>query len=134
MALDRRAAGDPLPPVPPAALAWSTFIDGGAAGFREPSGCVGGLCAAVAALPSWQHTYAAGIDRRIVHSTSVRRAARNATDRHISRSCRTCGAPQIPLPPCPPRANEAAGGVKTMDNAIAIFSALLATGKLPIIH
>ena len=37
-------------------------------------------------------------------------------------------------PPCPPRANEAAGGVKTTDNAIASFSALLATGKLHRIH
>jgi hypothetical protein len=34
-------------------------------------------------------------------------------------------------PPCPPRANEAAGGVKTMDNAIAIFSALIDIRKLP---
>jgi hypothetical protein len=36
-----------------------------------------------------------------------------------------------PCPPCPPRANEAAGGVRTMDNAIAIFSALLDIRKLP---
>jgi hypothetical protein len=34
-------------------------------------------------------------------------------------------------PPCPPRANEAAGGVKTMATAIAIFSALLDIRKLP---
>ena len=34
-------------------------------------------------------------------------------------------------PPCPPRANEAAGGVKTIDNAIASFSALLDIRKLP---
>jgi hypothetical protein len=37
-------------------------------------------------------------------------------------------------PPCPPRANEAAGKVKTKDNAIAIFGALLDIRKLPIIH
>jgi hypothetical protein len=36
-----------------------------------------------------------------------------------------------PCPPCPPRANEAAGGVRTMDTAIAIFSALLDIRKLP---
>src|ERR1700682_5127421 len=38
-------------------------------------------------------------------------------------------------PPCPPppRANEAAGGVKTMDNATAIFIALLDIRKL-LIH
>src|SRR5438309_10175079 len=28
-------------------------------------------------------------------------------------------------PPCPPRANEAAGGVKTMNNAIATFTEVL---------
>jgi hypothetical protein len=37
-------------------------------------------------------------------------------------------------PPCPPRANAAAEGVNTIDNAIASFSALLATGKLHMIH
>ena len=32
-------------------------------------------------------------------------------------------------PPCPPRANEAAGGVKTMNNAIAIFTEVLDIGS-----
>ena len=31
-------------------------------------------------------------------------------------------------PPCPPRANEAAGGVKTMNSAIAIFTEVLDMG------
>ena len=33
-------------------------------------------------------------------------------------------------PPCPPRANEAAGGVKTMSNAIATFTEVLDMGAL----
>jgi hypothetical protein len=36
--------------------------------------------------------YAAGIDCRIVYSTSVRRTARNTADRHISRTRRTGGS------------------------------------------
>src|SRR3979411_2997265 len=32
-------------------------------------------------------------------------------------------------PPCPPRANEAAGGVKTMNNAIATFTEVLDMGS-----
>jgi hypothetical protein len=35
--------------------------------------------------------YAARIDRSIVYSTSIRRTARNTTDRHISRTRRTSG-------------------------------------------
>jgi hypothetical protein len=34
-------------------------------------------------------------------------------------------------PPCPPRANEAADGVKTMNNAIAIFTEALDIGAPP---
>ena len=39
-------------------------------------------------------------------------------------------------PPCPPppRANEAAGGVKTMNNAIATFTEVLDTGSTTMIH
>ena len=37
-------------------------------------------------------------------------------------------------PPCPPRANEAAGGVKTMNNAIATFTELLDIGSTTMIH
>ena len=37
-------------------------------------------------------------------------------------------------PPCPPRANEAAGGVKTMNNAIAIFTEVLDMGSTTMIH
>jgi hypothetical protein len=37
-------------------------------------------------------------------------------------------------PPCPPRANEAAGGVKTMNSAIAIFTEVLDMGSTTMIH
>jgi hypothetical protein len=37
-------------------------------------------------------------------------------------------------PPCPPRANEAAVGVKTMNNAIAIFTEVLDMGSTTMIH
>jgi hypothetical protein len=37
-------------------------------------------------------------------------------------------------PPCPPRANEAAGGVKTTNNAIAIFTEVLDIGSTTMIH
>jgi hypothetical protein len=37
-------------------------------------------------------------------------------------------------PPCPPRANEAAGGVKTMNNAIATFTEVLDMGAATMIH
>jgi hypothetical protein len=37
-------------------------------------------------------------------------------------------------PPCPPRANEAAGGVKTMNNAIATVTAVLDMGSASMIH
>jgi hypothetical protein len=37
-------------------------------------------------------------------------------------------------PPCPPRANEAAGGVKTMNNAIATFTEVLHMGSTTMIH
>src|SRR5216683_4220460 len=37
-------------------------------------------------------------------------------------------------PPCPPRANEAAGGVKTMNNEIAIFTEALDMGSTTMIH
>jgi hypothetical protein len=37
-------------------------------------------------------------------------------------------------PPCPPRANEAAGGVKTMNNAIATFTEVLDMGSASMIH
>ena len=85
--------------------------------------------------------HSAGIDRRIVHSTGVGRAPRNTTDRHVSHRPRTSGSrksshcpkPACP-PPCPPRANEAAGGVKTMNNAIATFTEVLDMGSAPMIH
>jgi hypothetical protein len=37
-------------------------------------------------------------------------------------------------PPCPPRATEAAGGVKTMNNAIATFTEVLHMGSTTMIH
>ena len=37
-------------------------------------------------------------------------------------------------PPCPPRANEAAGGVKNMNNAIATFTEALDIGSTTMIH
>ncbi len=37
-------------------------------------------------------------------------------------------------PPCPPRANEAADGVKNMNNAIATFTEALDIGSTPMIH
>src|SRR5882762_1376282 len=37
-------------------------------------------------------------------------------------------------PPCPPRANEAAGGLKTMNNAIATFMEVLDMGSASMIH
>jgi hypothetical protein len=37
--------------------------------------------------------------------------------------------PIAPKPACPPRANEAAGGVKTMNNAIATFTEVLDMGS-----
>ena len=37
-------------------------------------------------------------------------------------------------PPCPPRANEAAGGVKTMNNAIATFTEVLDMRSSTMIH
>jgi hypothetical protein len=49
-------------------------------------------------LRLWEETYpgsvahSAGIDRRIVHSTSVCWAPRNTTDRHISHSRRASGS------------------------------------------
>jgi len=37
-------------------------------------------------------------------------------------------------PACPPRANEAAGGVKTKNSAIAIFTEVLDMGSTTMIH
>jgi hypothetical protein len=37
-------------------------------------------------------------------------------------------------PPCPPRANEAADGVKNMNNAIATFTVALDIGSTSMIH
>ena len=37
-------------------------------------------------------------------------------------------------PPCPPRANEAAAGVKTISNAIATFTEALDIGSTTVIH
>ena len=42
--------------------------------------------------------------------------------------------PIAPKPACPPRANEAAGGVKTMNNAIATFTEVLDMGSTTMIH
>lgn len=100
MALDRRVAGD-VPLVPRAAIAGLRSSTEAPPDFAKTRLRRGGY------VRLWQRcrlgsiTYAAGIDRRIVHSTSVRRAARNATDRHISRSCRTCAARKSPVPPVP---------------------------------
>ena len=45
----------------------------------------------------------------------------------------TAAEPACP-PPCPPRANEAAGGVKTRNNAIATFTEVLDMGSTIMIH
>jgi hypothetical protein len=43
-------------------------------------------------------------------------------------------APIAAKPACPPRANEAAGGVKNMNNAIATFAEALDIGSTTMIH
>ena len=42
--------------------------------------------------------------------------------------------PNADKPACPPRANKAAGGVKTMNNAIATFTEVLDMGSTTMIH
>jgi hypothetical protein len=123
----------PPPPSASGSACWFKFIDGGAAGFRVPPGCVetamwGCGCGAILkALPTPLGSTVAlfnppafagprGIPLIGTFPVPAEPAARA----------------NPPCPPCPPRANEAAGGVKTMDNAIAIFSALLDIRKLPL--
>src|SRR5439155_2970538 len=79
--------------------------------------------------------HAAGIDRRIVHSTGVCRARAIPLIGTFPIAPEPAGRGNPPIapkpacpPPCPPRANEAAGGVRIRNNAIATFTDVLDMG------
>ena len=124
---------------------WFKFIDRGAAGFREPPGCVGAAmfgCGSVPipilkALPCPLGSTVAlfippafpgprGIPLIGTFPVPAEPAGRENAPIAAKPAC---------PPPCPPppRANEAAGGVKTMHNATAIFIVLLDIRKF-LIH
>src|ERR1700736_386765 len=81
--------------------------------------------------------HSAGIDRYIVQSTSVCWAPRAIpligrfpdTPEPAGRENPPIAAKPACPPPCPPRANEAAGGIKTMNNAIVTLTEMLDMGS-----
>jgi len=64
-------------------------------------------------------------------STNISSAPIVAAFGRLPPKCPIAAEPACP-PPCPPRANEAAGGVKTMNNAKAIFTEVLDMGEAPL--
>jgi hypothetical protein len=117
---------------------WSEFIDGGSAGLREPTGraaaamcgCGGG--ATLAAIPT---PLGSTVELFSPPAFAGPRAIPLIGTFPIAPEPAGRENPRIAAePPCPPRANEAAGGVKTMNSAIAIFTEVLDMGSTTMIH
>ena len=133
---------------PPASTSGSAasfkFINGGAAVFRVPPGCVetamwgGGSGAILKALPTPLGSTAtlfippAFAGPRAIPLIGTFPVPAEPAAR--GNNPPTAPKPACP-PPCPPpRANEAADGVKTINNAIAIFTEALDIGTATMIH
>jgi hypothetical protein len=106
---------------------WSEFIDEGAAGFREPAVCAIAAaamcgCGSGAILEAFPNPLGSTAELFIPPAFAGPRAI------PLIGTFPIAPEPACP-PPCPPRANEAAGGVKTMNNAIATFTEVLDMGS-----
>ena len=122
----------------------STFIDGGATGFREPTGCVGASmcgCGSVAILAVLPMPLGSTVELFIPPAFAGPRGIPLIGT--FPTPAEPAGRANAPIaakpacpPPCPPppRANEAAAGVKNMNNAIATFAEALDIGSTTMIH
>jgi len=120
----------------------STFIDGSATGFREPPGCVGAAmcgCGSVAILAALPMPLGSTVELFIPPAFPGPRGIPLIGTFPVPAE--PAGRENAPIaakpacpPPCPPRANEAAGGVKNMNNAIATFTEALDIGSATMIH
>ena len=120
------------------------FVDEGAAGFREPAvraiataamcGCGSGATLEAFPTPLGSTTelfippaFAGPRATPLIGTFPVAAEPAGRANPPIAAE------PACP-PPCPPRANEAPSGVKTMNNAIATFTEVLDMGSAFMMH
>ena len=117
------------------------FVDEGAAGFREPAvraiATAAMCCGSGAILEALPTPLGSTATLFIPPAFAGPRAIPLIGTFPIAPEPAGRGNPPIAAepacpPPCPPRANEAAGAVKTMNNAIVAFTQVLDMGSAPI--
>jgi hypothetical protein len=134
----RSARGWLCPPDTSPSGCGSTFIDESATGGpRESLGCVGAAvcgCGSVAILASLPTPLGSTVELFIPPAFAGPRGIPligtfPVPAEPAGRANAPIAAKPACPPPCPPRANEAAGGVKTMNNAIATLMEPLDIGR-----
>jgi hypothetical protein len=142
MELDRRAAGC-VPPDSSPSICGSMFIDGSATAFREPPGSVGAPtcgCGSVAILAAEPMPLGSTVILFIPPAFAGPGAIPPIGTFPVPaepagrENAAIAPKPVCPPPWPPPRANDAAGEVRNMDNAIATFTEALDIGSATMIY